>query len=114
VEVTGIWRKVHTEELHNLYSSLNIKVIKSRKMRWVGHVAHLGEIINAYKTLVGKQEGKRLVGRPKHSRRIKLEWILKNWVGVDWIYTTQDRDQWQTCEHSNETSGSIKGENFLN
>jgi hypothetical protein len=62
-EVTGDWRKPHNEELHNLCSSLNIiKVIKSRRMRWAGHIARMGEKRNAYRILVGKPEGKRPLG----------------------------------------------------
>jgi hypothetical protein len=62
-EVTGEWRKLHNEELHDLYSLLSIiKMIKSkRRMRWVGHVARMGEKRNAYMSLVGKPEGKRLL-----------------------------------------------------
>jgi hypothetical protein len=64
--VTGDWRKLHNEELHNLYSSPNItRMIKSRRMRWAGHVARMGETRNAYKILVGKPEGKRPLGRPR-------------------------------------------------
>jgi hypothetical protein len=62
--VTGDWRKLHKEELHNLYSSPN-RMIKSRRMRWAGHVARMGEKRNAYRILVGKPEGKRQLGRPK-------------------------------------------------
>jgi hypothetical protein len=59
-EVMGDWRKLHNEELHNLYSSPNIfRMIKSRRMRWAGHVARVGETRNAYRILVGKPEGKR-------------------------------------------------------
>jgi hypothetical protein len=58
-EVTGEWRKMHTEELHNLYSSPNIiRMIKSRMMRWAGHVARMGKTRNAYRMLLGKPEGK--------------------------------------------------------
>jgi hypothetical protein len=58
--VTGEWRKLHNEELHNLYSSPNIiRLMKSRRMRWAGHVARMGEKRNAYRILVGKPEGKR-------------------------------------------------------
>jgi hypothetical protein len=65
-EVTGEWRKLHNEELHNLYSSPNIiRTIKSRRMRWAGHVARMGEYRNAYRILVGKPEGRRPLGRPR-------------------------------------------------
>jgi hypothetical protein len=65
-DVTGDWKKLHNEELHNLYSSPNvIRMIKSRRMRWVGHVARNGEKMNAYRILVGKPEGKRPLGRPR-------------------------------------------------
>jgi hypothetical protein len=65
-EVTGDWRKLHNEELHNLYSSPNIiRMIKSRRMRWAGHVARMGETRSAYRILVGKPEGKRPLGRPR-------------------------------------------------
>jgi hypothetical protein len=64
-EVTGDWRKLHYEELHNLYSSPNIiRIMKSRR-RWAGHVARMGEKRNPYRRLVGKPEGKRPLGRPK-------------------------------------------------
>jgi hypothetical protein len=65
-EVTGEWRKLHSGELHNLYSSPDmIRRIKSRRMRWAGHVARMGEGRNVYRVLVGKPEGKRLLGRPR-------------------------------------------------
>jgi hypothetical protein len=65
-EVTGEWRKLHSEELHNLYSSPNIiRQIKSRRMRWAGHVARIGEDRNMYRVLMGKPEGKRPLGRPR-------------------------------------------------
>jgi hypothetical protein len=65
-EVTGEWRKLHNEELNNLYSSPNIVlVIKSRRMRWVGHVAHMGEGGGVYRVLVEKPEGRRPLGRPR-------------------------------------------------
>jgi hypothetical protein len=64
--VTGGWRKLHNEELHKLYSSLSIiRIIKSRWIRWVGHVAQMGEKRNMYRLLVGKPEGKRPLGRPR-------------------------------------------------
>jgi hypothetical protein len=64
--VTGGWRKLHNEELHNLYSSPSIiRIIKSRSMRWAGHVARMGKKRNVYTLLVGKPEGKRPLGRPR-------------------------------------------------
>jgi hypothetical protein len=65
--VTGGWRKLHNEELHNLYTSTSIiRIIKLRRMRWVGYVAQMGEKRNMYRLLVGKPEGKRPLGRPRH------------------------------------------------
>jgi hypothetical protein len=65
-EVTGGWRELHNEELHNLYSSPSIiRVIKSRRMRWAGIAARMGEKRNAYRILVGKPEGKRPLGKPR-------------------------------------------------
>jgi hypothetical protein len=65
--VAGGWRKLHNEELHNLYSSPSImRLIKSRRMRWEGHVARIGGKRNAYRILVGKPDGKRPLGRPRH------------------------------------------------
>jgi hypothetical protein len=72
-EVTGEWRKLHSEELHNLYSSPDIiRQVMSRRMRWAGHVARTGEERKVYKALVGKPEGKRPLGRP---RRRWEDWI---------------------------------------
>jgi hypothetical protein len=65
-EVTGEWRKLHNEELNNLYSLPNIVwVVKSRRMRWAGHVALMGEDGGVHRVLVGKPEGKRPLGRPR-------------------------------------------------
>jgi len=64
--MAGDWRRFHNEELQNLYTSPDIvRVNKSRRMRWTGHVARMGEMGNAYKILVGRPEGKRLVGRSR-------------------------------------------------
>jgi hypothetical protein len=83
-EVTRDWRKLHNEELHNLYSSPNIiRIIKSRRMRWAGHVARMGEPRNAYRILVGKPEEKRPLGRPRLGRWTILKWILDRWDGMD-------------------------------
>jgi hypothetical protein len=66
-EVAGGWRQLHNEELHILYASSDvILVIKSRRMGWVGHVAHMEEVRNAYSILDGEPEGKRPLGRPRH------------------------------------------------
>jgi hypothetical protein len=65
-DVTGEWRKLHNEEIYNLYSSTDIiRQIKSRRMRWAGHVARMGEEKKLYRVLVGKPEGKRPLGRPR-------------------------------------------------
>jgi hypothetical protein len=89
-EVTGEWRKLHNEELHNLYSSPDIiRQVKSRRMRRAGHVACMGEERKVYKVLVGKPEGKRSLGRPRHrwedGIRIGLREIGLGGGGVDWI-----------------------------
>jgi hypothetical protein len=95
-EVTGEWRKLHSEELHNLYSSPNIiRQIKSRRMRWAGHVARVGEERNVLRVLMGKPEGKRPLGSP---RRRWEDWIRMDlgeigWASVDWIQLAQDRDR---------------------
>ena len=66
-EETGEWRKLHNEELNDLYSLPNIvRVIKSRRMRWAGHVSRMGEDRGVHRVLVGKPEGKRTLGRPRH------------------------------------------------
>jgi hypothetical protein len=72
-EVTGSWRKLHNEDYHNLYSPLDIiRIIKSRRMRWVGHVACVGVMRNVYKILVGKPARKGLLGRLRHGGRMIL------------------------------------------
>jgi hypothetical protein len=82
-EVTGEWRKLHNEELCDLYSSpIIIRIIKSRRMRWAGHVAGMWEKRKAYRLLVGKPEGKRPLGRPRCRWVIILGWILERWDGV--------------------------------
>jgi hypothetical protein len=86
-EVTGQWRKLHNGELHNLYSSPDIiRQIKSRRMRWAGHVARMGEGRNVYRVLVGKPKGKRPLGRPRRrwEDRIKTDLREIGWgCGVD-------------------------------
>jgi hypothetical protein len=97
-EVIGGWRKLHNVELRNLYSSPRIiRIIKSRRMRWKGHVARMGKKKNAYRIVVGKPEGKRPLGRPrcKWEDNIKMDLREKGWGGMDWIDLAQDRDQWR-------------------
>jgi hypothetical protein len=84
----------HNEELNNLYSSPSIiRIIKSRRMRWAGHVARMGEKKNAYWILAGKPEGKRQRGRWVDNIKMNLKEI--GWDEIDWIDMAQDRDQWR-------------------
>jgi hypothetical protein len=77
-EVTGEWGKLHSEELHNLYSSPEIiRQIKSRRMRWARHVAHMGEERKLYRVLVGKPEGKNHLEDQGVDGRMGSEWILR-------------------------------------
>ena len=82
-EVTGEWRKIHNEELSDLYSLPNIvRVVKSRRMRWAGHVARMREGRGVHRVLVRKPEGKRPLGRPRHRWGIILRRIFRKWEGV--------------------------------
>jgi len=95
-EVTGEWRRLHNEELNDLYSSPSIvRVIKSRRMRWPGHVAHMGEERGAYMVLVRKSEGKRPLGRPRGRWVDNIRTDIQE-VGcgyMDWIVLAQDTDR---------------------
>jgi hypothetical protein len=96
--VTRGWRKLHSDELHNLYSSPSIiRIIKSRRMRWVGHVARMGVKRNVYRFLVGKPEGKRPLGRPRQRwiDNIKMDLLEIGLSVVDWIGLAQDRYRWR-------------------
>jgi hypothetical protein len=101
--VTGGWRKLHNEELHNLYSSPSIiRIIKSRRMRWAGHVVRLGEKRNVYRLLVGKPGGKRPLGRPRlrWMDNIKIDLLEIGLRVVDWIGLAQDRYRWRALVDS--------------
>jgi hypothetical protein len=95
-EEDGSWRKLHNDELHSLYSSPNIvRVIKSKMMRWVGHVARMGEGRGVYRILVGRPEGKRLLGRHRHrwEDNIKMDLRETGIDGANWIQLVQERVQ---------------------
>jgi hypothetical protein len=96
-EVTRGLRKLHNEELHSLYSSQSIiRMFKSRRMRWAGHVARM-EKRTAYRILVEKPEGKRPLGRPRRRwvEDIKMDLREIGWDSMDCIDLAQDRDQWR-------------------
>jgi hypothetical protein len=99
-EEDGSWRKLHNDELHSLYSSPNIvRVIKSRRMRWAGHVAHMGDRRGVYRVLVGRPKGKRPLGRHRHRWEDNIEMDLRE-IGINganWIQLAQDRIQWRAC-----------------
>ena len=97
--VTGEWRRLHNEELNDLYCSPNIvRVIKPRRMRWAGHVARMGEERGVYRVLVKKLEGKRPLGRPRRRWVDNIRTDLQEVGGgyMDWIGLAQDRDRWRT------------------
>jgi hypothetical protein len=92
-----LWRKLHNDELHSLYSSPNfVRKIKSRRMRWVGHVTCMGEGRGVYRALFERLEGKRPLGRPRHrwEDNIKMDLREIGINGVNWIRLAQDRVQW--------------------
>jgi hypothetical protein len=102
-EVTGGWRKLHNEELHDFYPSPNIiRIIKSRRMRWEVHVARMGVKKNAYRLLVGKGRGKRQLGRPRRRwvDNIRLDLGEVGWGDVDWIGLAQVRNRWRALVNS--------------
>jgi hypothetical protein len=96
--LVGSWRKLHYDELHSLYSSPNIvRVIKSRRMRWAGHVARMGEGRDVYSVLVVRPEGKRPLGRPRRRWKDDIKLDLRE-IGIDGanlFQLAQDRVQWR-------------------
>ena len=96
-EVTGEWRKLHNEEIRDLCSLPNIlRVVKSRRMRWAGHVARMGEERGVHRVLVGKPEGKSPLGRPRRRWEDNIKMDLREVGGDgDWLQLAQDRDRWR-------------------
>jgi hypothetical protein len=96
--VTGELRELHTEKFNDLYCSSNVvRVIKSRRMRWAGHVERMGARRSVYRVLVGKPEGKRPFGRPRRrwENNIKMEFQDVRCGGTDGIDLSQDRNRWR-------------------
>jgi hypothetical protein len=83
-EVIGEWRRLHNEELYDLYSSPNIRKIKSRRMSWAGHEALMGDTRDTYRVLVGRPEGRDHLEDLGVDRRVILKWIFKKWNGGPW------------------------------
>jgi len=96
-EVAGGWRRPHNEELHNLNASPDIRIIKSKRMRLMRHVARMGEMRNVYNVLLGNPEGKRPLGRPGRRWEDCIRMYIREivWEVVDWIHLAQNRDQWR-------------------
>lgn len=98
-EMTGEWRRLHNEELHGLYDSPDVvKIMKSKRLRWAGHVARMREKRRLYSILVGRPDGKRPLGRPRRRWEDNIRRDLRE-VGVrdeNWLDTAQDRIQWRT------------------
>jgi hypothetical protein len=97
-KITEEWRRLYKEEIYDLYSSPNnIRVTKSRRMRWAGHVARIDARRGGYMVLVGRPDGKRLLER--HRRRwednINMNIQQVGWRGMDWIDLAEDRDRWR-------------------
>jgi hypothetical protein len=102
VEVTGECRKLHNEELRDLYSSPSTTRIIKLKTRWAGHVARIGEERNANRLLLGNPEGRRPLGRPRRRwmNNIKKDLGEVGWGDVNWIGLAQDRNRWRALMNS--------------
>jgi hypothetical protein len=111
-EVMGEWRKLHNKELRDLYSSSSIiRIIKSRRMRWAGHLARTGVKRKAYRLLMGKPEGKMLLGKPRCGWMVNIRMDLGEvgWGDMDWIGLAQDRNSWRApVNFGNEPLDSIE------
>jgi hypothetical protein len=102
-EVPGVWRKLHNEDVHSLYSSLSIvRVIKARRMRRAGHVVRMGELRGANNILVGRLEGRRQLRRPRRrwEDNIKMDLREIGFGDVDWIHLAQHRDRWRALANT--------------
>jgi len=95
-EVREEWRKLHNEELSDLYcSSSNVRVVKSRRMRWVRYVAHTGKRRGVYRVLVGKPDGRKTFGRPRRRWVDNIKMDLRKLNREAWICMYQYRDRWR-------------------
>jgi hypothetical protein len=97
-DVTGGWRKLHNEEVNDVYFSPNIiQAVRSRRMRCTGHMAHAVERRGAYRVLVRRPEGKRPLRRPRRrwKNNIKLYLQEVGWGDMDWMYLAEVRDRWR-------------------
>jgi hypothetical protein len=99
-EMTGEWRKLHKEELHDLYSS--IRIMKLRRMRWARHIARMGSRGTCIRLLVGNPEGKRQLGRPRRTLldNIRMDLVEVGWGDMDWIGLARDKDRWRAFVNS--------------
>ena len=96
--MTGEWRKLHSEELNDLYCApCVVRVIKSGRMRWTGHVARMGESEGVYTVFVGTLEGKKPLGKPRRRWEDNAKMDLKEvgYEGMDWIELAEDTDSWR-------------------
>jgi len=109
-EVTMEWRRLHNEELYDLYSSPNfIRLMKYRRMRWAGNVARLGDKRGALRVLVRRPDRKRPLGRPRSrwGSNIKVDLEAVGWGGMEWIDLAQDRDRWRAVVNALSHSSSL-------